>query len=125
MLVGGELGNLAAYGFAPASIVTPLGAVGVLVNCIITTWLLKEAMRLVNYVGILAVIGGIVTIVVCAPQSHIDIRSDTVTISRTSPHYSFCRSLAVARVFMQANWPHALRFPRLSTLGECPEANRN
>ncbi len=78
MLTCGELGNLTAYGFAPASIVTPLGAVGVLVNCIITTMLLKEAVTVINFVGILTVIGGIITIVVFAPKSNIDIRSDTV-----------------------------------------------
>ncbi len=27
-IVGGEVGNLVAYGYAPAAVVTPLGAVG-------------------------------------------------------------------------------------------------
>jgi hypothetical protein len=41
-IVGGETANLFAYGFAPASIVTPVGAVGVMTNIIITTYGLKE-----------------------------------------------------------------------------------
>ncbi len=36
---------IAAYGYAPASIVTPLGAVGVLTNAIITIFVLREPFR--------------------------------------------------------------------------------
>jgi hypothetical protein len=44
--VAGETANLFAYGFAPASIVTPVGAVGVMTNIIITTYGLKERFHL-------------------------------------------------------------------------------
>ena len=45
-IVAGETANLFAYGFAPASIVTPVGAVGVMTNIIITTYGLKERFHL-------------------------------------------------------------------------------
>jgi hypothetical protein len=43
--IGGELGNLFAYGFAPASIVTPVGSIGVLCNAFLATLFLKEPLR--------------------------------------------------------------------------------
>ena len=42
---GGELGNLFAYGFAPASVVTPVGSVGVLCNAFLATCFLKVRGR--------------------------------------------------------------------------------
>jgi drug/metabolite transporter (DMT)-like permease len=77
-MVIGELGNLAAYGFAPAAIVTPMGAVGVVCNLFITTMILKEKCNIVNIAGIVCVISGIVLIVVFAPRTNIDITSDSV-----------------------------------------------
>lgn len=78
LMVVGELGNLAAYGFAPAAIVTPMGAFGVVCNLFITTMILKEKCNAVNIVGIICVICGIILIVVFAPRTNIDITSDSV-----------------------------------------------
>eukprot|EP00292_Cryptomonas_paramecium_P033511 CAMPEP_0113709998 /NCGR_PEP_ID=MMETSP0038_2-20120614/29901_1 /TAXON_ID=2898 /ORGANISM="Cryptomonas paramecium" /LENGTH=344 /DNA_ID=CAMNT_0000635983 /DNA_START=281 /DNA_END=1312 /DNA_ORIENTATION=- /assembly_acc=CAM_ASM_000170 len=66
---GGEVGNLIAYGYAPAAIVTPIGAVGVLTNVLITTFILKEHISVLNMVGMLGVLGGIVLAVFYAPNS--------------------------------------------------------
>jgi len=78
LMVVGELGNLAAYGFAPAAIVTPMGAIGVVCNLFITTMILKEKCNAVNVAGIVCVIGGIILIVVFAPRTNIDITSNSV-----------------------------------------------
>ena len=68
-IVGGEVGNLIAYGYAPAAIVTPIGAVGVLTNVLITTFILKEKLRKLNILGMLCVVCGIAVAVSFAPRS--------------------------------------------------------
>jgi drug/metabolite transporter (DMT)-like permease len=76
-IIGGEVGNLIAYGYAPAAIVTPIGAIGVLTNVLITTVFLKERIRKLNIVGMCAVVGGIVVTVYFAPKTEAVFSSDT------------------------------------------------
>lgn len=65
----GEAGNFLAYGFAPASIVSPLGVVALVSNCIIAPCLLKERFRQRDFWGVAIAIGGAVTIVFSAKNS--------------------------------------------------------
>uniref|UniRef100_A0A8C5AZN8 NIPA like domain containing 2 n=1 Tax=Gadus morhua TaxID=8049 RepID=A0A8C5AZN8_GADMO len=52
LLMGvGELGNFAAYGFAPASLIAPLGCVAVIASAIISVAFLKETLRATDIVG--------------------------------------------------------------------------
>ncbi|KAK7885994.1 hypothetical protein WMY93_025615 [Mugilogobius chulae] len=54
----GELGNFAAYGFAPASLIAPLGCVSVLASAVISVVFLKETIRASDILGgTLAIIG--------------------------------------------------------------------
>ncbi|XP_068094495.1 LOW QUALITY PROTEIN: NIPA-like protein 2 [Hyperolius riggenbachi] len=59
LLMGvGELGNFAAYGFAPATLIAPLGCVAVIGSAAISVLFLKESMRASDVIGgTLAVIG--------------------------------------------------------------------
>lgn len=51
LLVGiGEAANFAAYAFAPASMVTPLGALSVLVAAILSSKFLNEKLNLLGKV---------------------------------------------------------------------------
>ena len=65
----GESGNFLAYGFAPASIVSPLGVVALISNCVIAPLLLKEPFRHRDLLGVILSIGGAVTIVASAEKS--------------------------------------------------------
>jgi len=65
----GEAGNFIAYGFAPASIVSPLGVVGLISNCLIAPLMLKEHFRRRDFFGVLVAITGAVTVVLSARQS--------------------------------------------------------
>ena len=47
----GEAANFAAYAFAPASLVTPLGALSVLVAAILSSRFLNENLNLLGKVG--------------------------------------------------------------------------
>lgn len=64
----GETGNFLAYGFAPASIVSPLGVVALISNCLIAPLLLKERFRQRDFWGVLVAVGGAVTVVLSAKQ---------------------------------------------------------
>jgi len=66
LMVTGEAGNFLAYGFAPASIVSPLGVVALISNCIIAPFLLKERFRKRDGFGVLISVAGAVTVVLSA-----------------------------------------------------------
>ena len=65
----GEAGNFLAYGFAPASIVSPLGVVALVSNCIIAPFMLKERFRMRDAWGVLIAIAGAVTVVLSAKNT--------------------------------------------------------
>ncbi|CAI4211451.1 unnamed protein product [Parascedosporium putredinis] len=64
----GEMGNFLAYGFAPASIVSPLGVVALVSNCIIAPMLFKEKFRQRDFWGVVIAVGGVVVVVFSANQ---------------------------------------------------------
>ncbi|KAL4801046.1 magnesium transporter NIPA-domain-containing protein [Aspergillus venezuelensis] len=65
----GETGNFMAYGFAPASIVSPLGVVALISNCVIAPFMLKEKFRKRDFWGVLVAIAGAVVVVLSAKSS--------------------------------------------------------
>ncbi|XP_053162482.1 magnesium transporter NIPA2 isoform X3 [Hemicordylus capensis] len=64
----GEVANFAAYAFAPATLVTPLGALSVLVSAILSSYFLNEKLNLHGKVGCLLSILGSTVMVIHAPQ---------------------------------------------------------
>lgn len=68
LMTVGETGNFLAYGFAPASIVSPLGVVALISNCVIAPIMLKEHFRMRDFWGVVIAVGGAVTVVLSASQ---------------------------------------------------------
>lgn len=66
LITVGEMGNFLAYGFAPASIVSPLGVVALISNCVIAPFLFKEVFRPRDFWGVIVSIAGAVTVVLSA-----------------------------------------------------------
>ncbi|XP_039633719.1 magnesium transporter NIPA4 [Perca fluviatilis] len=64
----GEGCNFAAYMFAPATLVTPLGALSVLISAVLSSYLLGEALNVLGKLGCLLCILGSVLLVIHAPQ---------------------------------------------------------
>lgn len=62
----GEMGNFLAYGFAPASIVSPLGVVALVSNCLIAPLMFHETFRHRDFWGVVVAVGGVVTVVLSA-----------------------------------------------------------
>ncbi|KAL6244515.1 hypothetical protein RBB50_008757 [Rhinocladiella similis] len=69
LMIVGEIGNFLAYGFAPASIVSPLGVVALISNCLIAPLMLKERFRKRDFFGVLVAIAGAVVVVLSARSS--------------------------------------------------------
>lgn len=66
LITVGECGNFLAYGFAPASIVSPLGVVALISNCVIAPILFKEHFRKRDFWGVVVAVAGAVTVVLSA-----------------------------------------------------------
>lgn len=60
--------NFAAYAFAPAILVTPLGALSVLIGAILASFLLHEELGKMGKIGCTLCAVGTVIIVLHAPQ---------------------------------------------------------
>ncbi|KAJ5887388.1 magnesium transporter [Penicillium taxi] len=67
MLLTGELMNTAAYAFAPAVLVTPLGALSVLISSFMGSYFLGEEINLLGKLGCAACLQGSVLLVLNAP----------------------------------------------------------
>ncbi|KAL5527612.1 hypothetical protein ACEPAG_6413 [Sanghuangporus baumii] len=65
----GEMGNFISYGFAPASVVAPLGTFALIANCFFAPLMLKERFRKRDLLGILLAILGAITVVLSASSS--------------------------------------------------------
>lgn len=68
LMTVGEMGNFLAYGFAPASIVSPLGVVALISNCVIAPIFFGEIFRTRDFWGVVIAVAGAVTVVLSAKQ---------------------------------------------------------
>ncbi|KAI9050099.1 hypothetical protein LZ554_006242 [Drepanopeziza brunnea f. sp. 'monogermtubi'] len=66
-LVAGEVANFAAYAFAPAILVTPLGALSVLIGAVLGSYFLREELGTLGKLGCATCLIGSVIIVLHAP----------------------------------------------------------
>jgi hypothetical protein len=66
-VVLGEIFNFAAYAFAPAILVTPLGALSVLIGAVLGSYFLDEQLGLLGKIGCAICLIGSVIIVLHAP----------------------------------------------------------
>ncbi|KAH0520238.1 Magnesium transporter NIPA3 [Microtus ochrogaster] len=67
-LGAGEAANFAAYAFAPATLITPLGALSVLVSAILSSYFLNEHLNIHGKIGCILSILGSTVMVIHAPQ---------------------------------------------------------
>lgn len=66
-VVLGEVCNFAAYAFAPAILVTPLGALSVLIGAVLGSYILKEELGTLGKLGCAICLLGAIIIVLHAP----------------------------------------------------------
>lgn len=94
----GETGNFLAYGFAPASIVSPLGVVALISNCIIAPCLLKEQFRQRDFWGVLVAIAGAVVVVLSAKSEEKKIGPHEIWIMITRWEFELYLGLTIALI---------------------------
>ncbi|TCD67203.1 hypothetical protein EIP91_000379 [Steccherinum ochraceum] len=68
MMILGELCNFAAYAFVEAIVVTPMGALSVVISAILSSWFLKEKLTFFGWLGCGLCIIGSVIIALNGPQ---------------------------------------------------------
>ncbi|KAJ8453010.1 hypothetical protein Cgig2_014773 [Carnegiea gigantea] len=64
----GEVANFVAYVYAPAVLVTPLGALSIIISAVLAHFILKERLPKLGILGCVLCIAGSVVIVLHAPQ---------------------------------------------------------
>ncbi|XP_067914163.1 magnesium transporter NIPA2-like [Heterodontus francisci] len=64
----GEAANFAAYAFAPATLVTPLGALSVLISAVLASYVLNERLNIHGKLGCMLSIIGSTVIVIHSPE---------------------------------------------------------
>lgn len=107
----GEIGNFLAYGFAPASIVSPLGVVALISNCVIAPCLLKEKFRQRDFWGVLVSIAGAVVVVLSAKSSEEKLGPDEIWRMITRWEFELYLGLTVALI-MGLMWASHQHGPR-------------
>ncbi|OAY72089.1 putative magnesium transporter NIPA3 [Ananas comosus] len=67
-MIVGEIANFAAYAFAPAILVTPLGALSIIVSAVLAHFILKEKLHIFGVLGCVLCVVGSTSIVLHAPR---------------------------------------------------------
>lgn len=80
LVVIGEICNFAAYAFAPAILVTPLGALSVLIGAVLGSYFLNERLGILGKLGSATCLIGAVIIVLHAPPDE-DIKTIETILS--------------------------------------------
>ncbi|XP_029551213.1 magnesium transporter NIPA1 isoform X2 [Salmo trutta] len=68
-VIVGQMGNFLAYNAAPAVVVTPLGALGVLFGAVLASYLLQEQLNVLGKLGCVLCCCGSVVLIIHSPES--------------------------------------------------------
>lgn len=85
----GEVANFAAYTFAPAILVTPLGALSVIIGAVLAAIFLKEELGILGKMGCAICLMGLVIIVLHAPPDKEIETVDEILNYATRPGFLF------------------------------------
>ncbi|XP_078445981.1 putative magnesium transporter NIPA6 [Wolffia australiana] len=94
----GEIANFMAYVFAPAVLVTPLGALSIIVSSVLAHFLLGEQLQKLGVLGCISCVVGSVVIVLHAPQESSPSSIDEIWILATEPAFLGYTATAVSVV---------------------------
>ncbi|GKV24387.1 hypothetical protein SLEP1_g34002 [Rubroshorea leprosula] len=99
-MVVGEIANFAAYAFAPAILVTPLGAVSIIISAVLAHIILREKLNAFGILGCVLCVVGSTTIVLHAPQEREIASVIEVWDLATEPGFLFYAALVVTASFV-------------------------
>lgn len=99
-MIVGEIANFAAYAFAPAILVTPLGAVSIIISAVLAHVILREKLHIFGILGCILCVVGSTTIVLHAPQEREIHSVFEVWNLATEPAFLFYAAVVVAAAFI-------------------------
>ncbi|XP_015689415.1 probable magnesium transporter NIPA2 isoform X1 [Oryza brachyantha] len=103
-MILGEIANFAAYAFAPAVLVTPLGALSIIFSAVLAHFVLKEKLHMFGVVGCILCVVGSVGIVLHAPKEReIDSMKEIWHLA-TEPGFIVYSCVAVVVVLFLIFW---------------------
>ncbi|XP_073106536.1 probable magnesium transporter NIPA6 isoform X5 [Elaeis guineensis] len=95
-MIVGEISNFVAYMFAPAVLVTPLGALSIIVSAVLAHFFLKEKLQRMGVLGCVLCIVGSTVIVLHAPEEKTPSSVEQIWNLATQPAFLFYAASAVA-----------------------------
>ncbi|PSR90149.1 Magnesium transporter like [Actinidia chinensis var. chinensis] len=101
-MIIGEIANFVAYAFAPAVLVTPLGALSIIVSAVSAHFILKERLHQLGILGCVMCIAGSVIIVIHAPQEHPITSVQEIWTMATQPAFLLYVGSVIVLVFILA-----------------------
>ncbi|GAA0184562.1 secondary carrier transporter [Lithospermum erythrorhizon] len=99
-LIIGEVANCVAYVFAPAVLVTPLGALSIIVSSVLAHFILKEKLHKLGLLGCVMCISGVIVIVIHAPQERPISSVQEIWIMATQPAFLLYTGSVLVLVFI-------------------------
>ncbi|KAI9827714.1 MAG: hypothetical protein M1832_004203 [Thelocarpon impressellum] len=100
-LVVGEVANFAAYAFAPAILVTPLGALSVLIGAVLGAYFLKEELGTLGKLGCaMCLIGSVIIVLHAPPDKEIQTVDEILQYAIRFPFLLYCTIVGVFAIVM-------------------------
>ncbi|KAH9685286.1 putative magnesium transporter [Citrus sinensis] len=99
-MVVGEIANFAAYAFAPAILVTPLGALSIIISAALAHIILRERLHIFGILGCILCVVGSTTIVLHAPAEREIESVIEVWNLATEPAFLLYAALVITAVFI-------------------------
>lgn len=97
----GEILNFSAYSFAPAILVTPLGALSVILGAIFASVFLKEKLGAIGKIGCLLSVVGAVIVVLHAPEDkNVDSIDELLEYAMHPAFLIYCTFVVVVSLVM-------------------------
>ncbi|ORY05897.1 magnesium transporter NIPA-domain-containing protein [Clohesyomyces aquaticus] len=100
-MVIGEIFNFAAYAFAPAILVTPLGALSVLIGAVLGSYVLKEHLGVLGKIGCaICLIGSVIIVLHAPPDREVQSVDEILHLALNTGFLFYCAFVAVFSAFM-------------------------
>lgn len=97
----GEIANFAAYTFAPAILVTPLGALSVIIGAVLAAIFLKEELGTLGKMGCaICLLGSIIIVLHAPPDKEIETVDEILDYALRPGFITYCLGVAIFATFM-------------------------
>ncbi|EFW18738.1 hypothetical protein DIZ76_017019 [Coccidioides immitis] len=100
-LIVGEVANFAAYAFAPAILVTPLGALSVLIGAVLGSYFLHERLGILGKLGCaLSLLGSVIIVLHAPPDEEIETVDEILGYAIQPGFLLYCLAVAIFSTVM-------------------------